>query len=166
MAELDPGKVIRHVRRRLNISQEGLSRLLNATKGAIQHWERGRNRPDLARLQALRQFCPAGPERKQLDELIRQTQARVAPFPTDLRETETAQRGRPALVPTRTHKSTDLEIFRRQNQRLTQQLNRQQSTIEQKSERIHTLENLVKELQGDLASWRSKGASATSGKSS
>ena len=40
------------VERQLGIAQT-LARLLNATVGAIQHWERGRNSPDLARLLAL-----------------------------------------------------------------------------------------------------------------
>ena len=61
-----PAKVIRKVRKRIEVSQEGLARLLNATKGAVQHWERGRNNPDLARLNALRQLCPPGAERKEL----------------------------------------------------------------------------------------------------
>jgi DNA-binding transcriptional regulator YiaG len=52
MSALNTAKIIRRVRQRLEVSQEGLSRLLNATKGAIQHWERGRNNPDLARLLA------------------------------------------------------------------------------------------------------------------
>ncbi len=78
-----PGNVallIRRVRQRLGLSQEGLARLLNATKGAVQHWERGRNSPDLARLLALRELCPRSRERTQMDALIRQTQARVAPL--------------------------------------------------------------------------------------
>jgi transcriptional regulator with XRE-family HTH domain len=78
MAKLDAAKVIRKVRERLGISQEGLSRRLNATKGAVQHWERGRNHPDLARLERLREFCPAGPERRLLDALIKETLGRVA----------------------------------------------------------------------------------------
>ena len=82
MASLDPAKVIRRVRQRLELSQEALSRLLNATKGAVQHWERGRNNPDLARLLVLRQLCAPGPERRELDALIRQTQAQVAPLPS------------------------------------------------------------------------------------
>ena len=93
-----PAKVIRKVRKRIEVSQEGLARLLNATKGAVQHWERGRNNPDLARLNALRQLCPAGPERKELDGLIKQTQARLAPCQT-LRPEKRASRaipGRPA----------------------------------------------------------------------
>ena len=55
MVELNPSRVIRRVRQRLELSQESLARVLNATKGAIQHWERGRNNPDLARLLALRE---------------------------------------------------------------------------------------------------------------
>ena len=77
---LQVSKVIRKVRKRLGISQEALSRRLNATKGAIQHWERGRNKPDLARLLALRQICPSGPERKELDALIRRIQGEIAPL--------------------------------------------------------------------------------------
>ena len=80
MADLDVSKVIRRVRQKLQVSQEGLSRLLNATKGAVQHWERGRNRPDLARLMALRQLCPPSQERKDLDALIRESQAQVSPY--------------------------------------------------------------------------------------
>jgi DNA-binding transcriptional regulator YiaG len=82
MEEMNAAKVVKKVRQRLEVSQEGLARLLNATKGAVQHWERGRNRPDLARLLALRQLCPAGAERKELETLIKETQAHVAPLPT------------------------------------------------------------------------------------
>src|SRR5205823_13944285 len=81
MTTLRAPKVIRRVRQRLQLSQEALSRVLSATKGAIQHWERGRNNPDLARLLALREICPPGPERKELDALVKQTQAHVAPLP-------------------------------------------------------------------------------------
>ena len=81
MTTLSAPKVIRRVRQRLQLSQEALSRVLSATKGAIQHWERGRNNPDLARLLALREICPPGPERKELDALVKQTQAQVAPLP-------------------------------------------------------------------------------------
>ncbi len=81
MEEMNAAKVVKKVRQRLEVSQEGLARLLNATKGAVQHWERGRNRPDLARLLALRQLCPAGLERKELETLIKETQAHVAPDP-------------------------------------------------------------------------------------
>jgi transcriptional regulator with XRE-family HTH domain len=82
MEEMNAAKVVKKVRQRLEVSQEGLARLLNATKGAVQHWERGRNRPDLARLLALRQLCPAGAERKELETLIKETQAHVAPLRT------------------------------------------------------------------------------------
>src|SRR5215471_2562286 len=64
-------RVVRQVRHRLQLSQEGLSRRLNATKGAVQHWERGRKQPDLAHLIALRDICPPGAERVELERLIR-----------------------------------------------------------------------------------------------
>ena len=71
-------RVIRRVRKRLGLSQGALARRLNATNGTIQHWERGRNRPCLARLLALQQICPHGPERRQLEALIIQTKMRAA----------------------------------------------------------------------------------------
>ena len=86
MTTLSPPKVIRRVRQRLQLSQEALSRVLSATKGAIQHWERGRNNPDLARLLALREICPPGPERKELDALVKQTQAQVARLESTLKK--------------------------------------------------------------------------------
>ena len=89
---MTPAKVIRRVRKRIEVSQEGLARLLNATKGAVQHWERGRNNPDLARLNALRQLCPAGAERKDLDTLIKNTQTRLAPLP-DIKPGELGKAG-------------------------------------------------------------------------
>jgi transcriptional regulator with XRE-family HTH domain len=77
---LDARQVVRRVRQRLGLSQAALARLLNATNGAIKHWEHGRHRPNFARLLALQQLCPRARERKQLDALIRQTQERVAPL--------------------------------------------------------------------------------------
>ena len=68
------------MRQRLGLSQGALARSLNSTNGAIQHWEHGRHRPNFARLLALQQLCPRGWERRQLDALVRQTQARVAPL--------------------------------------------------------------------------------------
>ena len=37
MEEMNAAKVVKKVRQRLEVSQEGLARLLNATKGAVQH---------------------------------------------------------------------------------------------------------------------------------
>ena len=149
MAELNTAKVIRRVRRRLEVSQEGLSRLLNATKGAVQHWERGRNRPDLARLIALRQLCPPGPERKELDALIKQTQATVAPLPT-IRPGQAAAatgigpRG-PGAPPT--YPSESLILLRRENHRLQRQVARLEGTLQRRNEQLRILEDLVTELQ-------------------
>src|SRR5512147_3213096 len=118
MAELTAAKVIRRVRQRLEVSQEALSRLLNATKGAIQHWERGRNNPDLARLLAMRQLCPPGPERKELEALIRQVQAQVAPvqlgIPGSKNEATAARTA--SLPPVRPNEN--LVLLRRDNAKL------------------------------------------------
>lgn len=77
MGKANAAKIIEKVRRRMGVSREGLSWHLNATKGAVQHWERGWNHPELARLMALRQICPPGAERKLLDALIKETQDRI-----------------------------------------------------------------------------------------
>ena len=66
-AALNVAQVIRRVRQQLGESQAALGRLLNATNGAVKHWEHGRHRPNFARLLALQQLCPRGRERVQLD---------------------------------------------------------------------------------------------------
>src|ERR1044071_7312190 len=106
-------RIIRAVRERLGVSQEGLSRRLNATKGAIQHWERGRNHPDLARLMALRDLCPPGAERRQLEKLIKlqQSQATVSPE---------ADAGAPQAT----------NMLQRENGRLRKQIERLEVTLD------------------------------------
>lgn len=147
-------KVIRKVRHRLEVSQEGLARLLNATKGAIQHWERGRNNPDLARLLALRQLCPSGAERRELDQLIKQTQARVAPMPTgkpgQLPMGKMQQGGR-GLPP---YPSESLILLRRENHRLQRQVVKLESTLRRRGEQLRILEDLATELQREMAKLR------------
>lgn len=156
MAELTAAKVIRRVRQRLEVSQEALSRLLNATKGAIQHWERGRNNPDLARLIALRQLCPPGAERKELDALIKQVQATIAPLSTSqpgLGKKVGGAGGRaPTLPPT--FPNENLVLLRRQNASLRRQVAKMESTIQRRNEQLRILEDLVRDYQ------REKGAVA------
>lgn len=152
MAELNVPKVVRRVREKLQVSQEGLSRLLNATKGAVQHWERGRNRPDLARLLALRQICPPSSERKDLDALIRQTQEQVSPLAdgkTNLKD---------IIGPGRRGKKSSygfpregLDVLRRENQRLQRRVAKLQSALDRKSGQIRILEDLAKDLQRERA---------------
>jgi len=154
MTNLNTPKIIRRVRQRLEVSQEGLSRLLNATKGAIQHWERGRNNPDLARLLALRQLCPPGPERKDLEALIRQVQSEVAP----IRVGAPKEKGEPGatkvppLPPIRPNEN--LVLLRRDNAKLRRQVDRLEATIERQKERLKTLSDLCTELQREIASLR------------
>ena len=150
MAELDVSKVIRRVRQKLQVSQEGLSRLLNATKGAVQHWERGRNRPDLARLMALRQLCPPSQERKDLDALIRESQAQVSPYSTiktGLRPQASKPKDLDDLFPPQ-----GFDVLRRENQRLQRQITKLQSTLDRKAQQVRILEDLAKDLQGQIAS--------------
>jgi transcriptional regulator with XRE-family HTH domain len=152
MAELNVPKVVRRVRAKLQVSQEGLSRLLNATKGAVQHWERGRNRPDLARLLALRQICPPSPERKDLDALIRQTQEQVSPLSdgkTSL--SDMIGPGRKGGKFAFGFPREGLDVLRRENQRLHRQVTKLQSTLDRKTEQIRILEDLAKDLQREMA---------------
>jgi transcriptional regulator with XRE-family HTH domain len=163
MTALNTAKIIRRVRHRLEVSQEGLSRLLNATKGAIQHWERGRNNPDLARLLALRQLCPPGAERKELEALIRQVQAEVAPLPgagAPLSKPEAGGKGVP-LPPVRPNEN--LVLLRRENARLRRQVDKLQAAVARKNEKLRILEDLATELQREVAQIRAGGSAQASG---
>jgi transcriptional regulator with XRE-family HTH domain len=157
MTAISPAKVIRRVRAKLEVSQEGLSRLLNATKGAIQHWERGRNRPDLARLLALRQICPPGAERKELDALIKQVQTEVAPLtpgeqPTMVR----GMRGRGPRAPVQVtpFPKEGFVLLRRENARLGRQVAKLEAALERRGQQLRILEDLAKELQRENAALR------------
>ncbi len=157
MADLNAAKVIRRVRLRLELSQEALSRVLNATKGAVQHWERGRNNPDLARLLALRQVCPPGPERKELEALIRQTQAQVAPLPSSkgTQAAGGAGGGPRGYHPPPPHPAGEgLALLRRENTRLQRQVTRLQATLLRRSEQLRILEDLATDLQREKAELR------------
>ena len=154
MATLSATKVIRRVRQRLQLSQEALSRVLNATKGAIQHWERGRNNPDLARLLALREICPPGAERKELDALIKQTQAQVAPLPNG----PAGKAGQPKGS-RYAHLYTDqgsVRLLRSENTRLQRQVTRLEATLKKKTEQLRVLEGLAKDLQREMSELRAK----------
>ena len=151
--EMNAAKVVKKVRQRLEVSQEGLARLLNATKGAVQHWERGRNRPDLARLLALRQLCPPGLERKELETLIKETQAHVAPLPT-------GQPG-PGGKITLPQPSESLILLRRDNTKLRKQVAKLEATLKRRNEQLRLLEDLVTEMQLDKAKARAGQTGAT-----
>ncbi len=143
MATLEVSRVVRRVRQRLGLSQEGLARRLNATKGAVQHWERGRNQPDLARLFLLRGLCPPGVERKEVERLIRQAQSKVAGMPSgQVRGTEGAHRG--GLEP-------GSEMLARENARLRQQVARLESANQRRAEQLRILEDLAAHLQRQVA---------------
>jgi transcriptional regulator with XRE-family HTH domain len=150
------GQVIRRVRQRLSLSQEGLARLLNATKGAVQHWERGRNNPDLARLLALRQLCPRGRERAQLDALVRQTLTQAAPWEVETaslvaREPrQTPGAGRAFAASAR----DELRLLRRRRNGLQRQVVKLQYILQERDEQLRILQNLTTELQRELASLR------------
>jgi transcriptional regulator with XRE-family HTH domain len=145
MATLDVPRVIRRVRQRMGLSQEALSRRLNATKGAIQHWERGRNLPDLARLLLLRSLCPSGPERKEVEGLIRQIQGKVGisvgiPSPSLL---ATRQAGEPVSP-----------VLARENARLRRQIERLERAVQRRAEQLRILEDVAADLQRQVAELR------------
>lgn len=158
METLTAAKVVRRVRKRIEVSQEGLARLLNATKGAVQHWERGRNNPDLARLNALRQLCPPGAERKDLDTLIKQTQSRLAPLPDmkagDLKSGEAGGVG--IGIP-----GGSFIYLRRENHKLQRQVTRLESLVQRRTEQLRILEDLATELQREMAKLRATHEAAT-----
>jgi transcriptional regulator with XRE-family HTH domain len=149
-------QVIRRVRQRLGQSQEGLARLLNATKGAVQHWERGRNSPDLARLLALRQLCPRGRERTHLDGLIRQTQTRVAPLGMATRGAREPRRTSGATGASAALPSDELKLLRRQHNRLQRQVAKLHDTLQKRDEQLRILQDLAAELQRELTSLRTR----------
>ncbi len=157
MAAISAQKVIPRVRKRLGLSQEGLSRMLNATKGAVQHWERGRNNPDLGRLLALRQITPAGPERRDLDRLIRETQSQISPMPTGrlapVPGPAILGRGMPAGP---INVAGSLDSLRKQNQRLSRQVERLESTLHRRDEELRILTQMMNELKDQVSSLRTK----------
>ena len=142
MPTLDVPRVIRRVRQRLGLSQEALSRRLNATKGAVQHWERGRNQPDLARLFVLRSLCPSGAERKEVEGLIRQVQGKVGASAEVL--PEAAKAGRRLADP-------DSQSLRRENARLRRQLGRLEGAVRRRAEQLRILEDVAAGLQRQVA---------------
>ncbi|HEV2351032.1 MAG TPA: helix-turn-helix transcriptional regulator [Terriglobia bacterium] len=155
MAAIDTGKVIRKVRHRLELSQEGLSRLMNSTKGAVQHWERGRNIPSLGRLLALRQLCPRSPERSTLDALIHQAQNGVGPgnskhLPIAMRSSNGIHsRLRLAAFP-----PPEFRLMQRENGRLQRHITKLESALKRRVERVRILENLATDLQREMARLR------------
>jgi transcriptional regulator with XRE-family HTH domain len=145
MATFDVPRVIRRVRQKLGLSQEGLSRRLGATKGAIQHWERGRNQPDLARLFVLRDLCPSGAERKEVEGLIRHIQGKIA-TPVEVPLGSSSARRRPA--------DPGSQMLLRENARLRRQIERLEITVRRRAEQLRILEDLAADLQRQVAEFK------------
>ena len=156
MAEPDLGRIVMRVRRKLQVSQEGLSRLVNATKGAVQHWERGRNRPDLPRLLALRQLCPAGPERKELDRVIGGMQSRVAPVSLEAmtKKLQPGVRARAAQFPQR-YPAEVLATIRHELRRLRRRLMRLEHSVARTDDKLRVLATSLRQVQRGFLKLRS-----------
>ena len=157
MAALNAGKIIRKVRGRLELSQEGLSRLMNSTKGAVQHWERGRNIPSLGRLWALRQLCPPSPDRKSLDALIRDIQQVNGPITSSHPGPALKGAGIVRAVHPRTvYSPQKLKLMQRENDRLQRQVTKLKVALKRRDERLRILESLATDLQREMAQLRAK----------
>jgi transcriptional regulator with XRE-family HTH domain len=157
MAALNAAKIIRKVRSRLELSQEGLSRLMNNTKGAVQHWERGRNIPSLGRLWALRQLCPPSPDRKDLDALIRDIQEGSGPITPNHPAPSPKGAGLVrAIHPPAAYPSQGLKLMQRENDRLQRQVAKLDSALKRREERLRILENLATDLQREMAQLRAR----------
>jgi len=153
---LNAPQVIRRVRQRLGLSQEALARSLNATKGAVQHWERGRNRPDLARLLALHRLCPEGRVQRQLDALIRQAEVRVTPSSLAA-PVRVPQTGRSVLHPASFSSNStgeNLSRLRRENAQLQQKVKRLETITQKRNVQLRILQDLAEELHRELVSLR------------
>ena len=57
LEDLDPAALVRHSRRRANISQAVLAQRVGTTQSAVSRWERGHEEPRLARLAAILRAC-------------------------------------------------------------------------------------------------------------
>ena len=157
MAALNASKIIRKVRSRLELSQEGLSRLMNSTKGAVQHWERGRNIPSLGRLWALRQLCPPSPDRKNLDALIRDMQESIEPnTPNRLGAAPKGAGSARAVHSPAVYPPQGLKVLQHDNDRLKRQVAKLESTLKRRDERLRILENLATDLQREMAQLRAR----------
>ncbi len=157
MAGLNSAKIVRKVRNRLELSQEGLSRLMNSTKGAVQHWERGRNIPSLPRLLALRQLCPPSPERKDLDALIREAQNGSPVTPTHtLVVSGKVQSGTPSGSRQNGFSRESLLLIQRERDRLQRQVTKLETALKRRDERLRILETLATDLQREMAQLRAR----------
>lgn len=154
MAVLNSGKIVRSVRRRLELSQEGLSRLMNSTKGAVQHWERGRNIPSLGRLLALRQLCPPSHERKSLDALIKQAQNGSVPHVSN--HNGAGKLGARAAHRFNGFPPEGVKLIQRENDRLLRQVAKLEAALKRREERVRILEGVATDLQREMAQLRAR----------
>jgi transcriptional regulator with XRE-family HTH domain len=154
MAVLNSGRIVRNVRRRLELSQEGLSRLMNSTKGAVQHWERGRNIPSLPRLLALRQLCPPSHERTNLDALVKQAQNGAGPHASY--HNESSKLGVKAAHRFNGFSPERVKLIQRENDRLIRQVAKLESALKRREERVRILEGVATDLQREMAQLRAR----------
>ncbi|MGH9432586.1 MAG: helix-turn-helix domain-containing protein [Terriglobia bacterium] len=144
------GTLIRRIRARIGLSQEGLARSLNTSKAAIQHWEHGRNRPDLARLADLRRICPPGPERNELDSLLRNAGKKSA-----------VRVWGKAGITSASLSATRLGRQEKEDTRLRKAISRLELMLRKKEEQIRILGELATQLQREILELRASRSQRT-----
>ena len=146
MPKLDAAKIIKKVRTRLGVSQEGLSRRLNATKGAAlacRGWSG--NHQDLYRLARCARCVgrQAEPANQCSTPSSRKLWCRIVMPATDGHRAPGA-----------------VHCFKKENGRLRSQITRLESTMQKKGEQLRILEDLVSELQRQNAELKGPKSSA------
>jgi hypothetical protein len=103
-------------------------------------------------LLALRQICPAGLERKELDRVIRETQEQVAPLAA-ARQVHAPAAGFASRLGGASSASVSegLAELRRENHRLGRQVNRLEAILKRREDQLRILEDLVGDLKKQMA---------------
>ena len=141
MANLDAAKVVRDLRQILGLTQKDLSRRLNTTPGAVEHWEKGRHEPDMVRLFALLHICPKAHVRNDIELLIRRAQAKVMSHAVSAEDMESSANN----VPVANH-----SMLVRENKRLRIKLAKVKAQLRRKIEQGRTLERAALDLQREM----------------
>ena len=123
----------------------------NGAAGATlrQHWERGRNKPDFARLVALRRICPPGPERRRLDKLLNHLATLVTPSAPSEKGSLVRLKDESRRV---LKESPEQMVHRREHQRLDRQVELVKKRLAEGERRVKALGSLVNQLLRELHS--------------
>ena len=98
----------------------------------------------------LRQLCPPGAERKELESLIKQTQTRLAPFPI-VKPGEPGRNGETAVANSAVVPAGSFIYLRRENHKLQRQIVRLEALVQRRTEQLRILEGLATDLQREIS---------------